>query len=228
VRDIVRVHGPEAGSFLQGQLSQDVESLAVGSSAPSFLLSPQGRVDAFLVVRRLAAEVFELIADEGWGAAVEERLRRFMLRTKADLERATESDDTSPDAAARIAAGVPAMGTEIDERTIPAETGWVEASVSFTKGCFVGQELVARMDSRSAEPPRRLIRLTIDAPRDSSVVGGTPIIVAGVPAGEITSSAWSDADVAHVALGYVRRGTDLAAPALVQGCGASVLGLAGA
>src|SRR5437588_384326 len=56
--------------------------------------------------------------------------------------------------AVRIEAGVPAMGREIDERTIPAETGVVDRAVSFTKGCFTGQELVARIDSRGGNVPR--------------------------------------------------------------------------
>lgn len=227
-RDVIGVRGPDAVAFLQGQLSQDVESLAVGSSAPSFLLSPQGRVDAWLVVRRAADDSFELVVDEGWGAAVEARLRRFMLRTKVELERSTKTDATSPDAAARIIAGVPAMGAEIDERTIPAETGWVDASVSFTKGCFVGQELVARMDSRGAAPPRRLMRLRIDGPADASFEAGTPILVADASAGEITSSAWSAADERHVALGYVRRGTDLGGAARVGDHDARIEGPAGA
>lgn len=228
VRDVVGVRGPDAATFLQGQLSQDVGSLTVGSSVPSFLLSPQGRVDAWLVVRRAADDSFELVVDEGWGATVEARLRRFMLRTKVELERGATDDATAPAAAERIIAGVPAMGAEIDERTIPAETGWVDASVSFTKGCFVGQELVARMDSRSADPPRRLVRLRIHGPEDQPFERGTPILVAGIAAGEITSSAWSVTDACHVALGYVRRGTDLGGATRVEDHDASIEGPAGA
>ena len=54
------------------------------------------------------------------------------------------------------------MGCELDERTIPAEAGIVEASVSWTKGCYTGQELVARIDSRGNNVPRRLRLLTIE------------------------------------------------------------------
>jgi folate-binding protein YgfZ len=56
----------------------------------------------------------------------------------------------------RIEAGIPAMGAELDDHTIPAEAGVVERSVSFTKGCYTGQELVARVDSRGSNTPRRL------------------------------------------------------------------------
>ncbi len=64
----------------------------------------------------------------------------------------------------RIACGVPAMGAEITDDTIPAELGqWViDASVSFTKGCFTGQELVARIDSRGGNVPRHLRGLLTD------------------------------------------------------------------
>ncbi|MGH9181733.1 MAG: hypothetical protein ACRDY5_08465, partial [Acidimicrobiales bacterium] len=53
-RDFLRVAGPDAVSFLQGQLSQDVAALAVGTSAESLLLQPQGKVDALLRVTRTA------------------------------------------------------------------------------------------------------------------------------------------------------------------------------
>jgi folate-binding protein YgfZ len=64
--------------------------------------------------------------------------------------------------AARIAAVWPAMGAEIvPGETIPAETGITDVAVSFTKGCYPGQELVERMDSRAATAPRLLQRLTV-------------------------------------------------------------------
>ena len=51
--------------------------------------------------------------------------------------------------AVRIEAGTPVMGVDIDERTIPQEADVVDGAVSFTKGCYLGQELVARIDSRA-------------------------------------------------------------------------------
>ena len=80
------VRGPDAISFLQGQLSQDVEQLAVGASAPSFLLQPTGKVDAWLRVTRTADDEVVLDVEPGFGEAVQARLRRFLLRTKAELE----------------------------------------------------------------------------------------------------------------------------------------------
>ena len=59
--------------------------------------------------------------------------------------------------ACRIVSGIPAMGTELTGKTIAAEAGLVERTVSFTKGCYTGQELVARLDSRGSNVPRRLV-----------------------------------------------------------------------
>ena len=69
--------------------------------------------------------------------------------------------------AVRVEAGWPAMGAELgpdlDPLVIPAEAGpWlVDASVSFTKGCYTGQELVARVDSRGSNTPRHLRGLVV-------------------------------------------------------------------
>ena len=88
--------------------------------------------------------------------------------------------------AVRIECGVPAMGSELTERTIPAEAGqWViDRSVSFTKGCYTGQELVARIDSRGGNVPRHLRGIVIDA--DPPPVGGV-VVADGVEVGTLTS-----------------------------------------
>lgn len=103
--------------------------------------------------------------------------------TPADLE------------ALRILAGVPAMGAELTEDTIPAEAGVVERSVSFTKGCYTGQELVARIDSRGGNVPRNLRGIVALGPVDV----GAEIMVDDAVVGTITSA------VEGVGLGYVKR-----------------------
>src|SRR5687768_12379363 len=85
-RDVVRVSGPDAISFLQGQLSQDVDGLAVGATAWSLLLQPQGKVDALVRVTRIADDAVVLDVDGGFGDAVVTRLDRFKLRVKADID----------------------------------------------------------------------------------------------------------------------------------------------
>jgi folate-binding protein YgfZ len=89
------------------------------------------------------------------------------------------------------------MGAELTDRTIPAEAGqWViDTSVSFTKGCFTGQELVARIDSRGGNVPRQLRGLVLSggdaAPADAAVV------VDGDEVGTVTSVARTVA-LAHI------------------------------
>ena len=99
--------------------------------------------------------------------------------------------------AARIAAGWPAMGSEIvPGETIPGETGVVAVAVNFTKGCYPGQELVERMDSRGATPPKRLQRVSV---AEGTTVGDA-YTIDGVVVGVVTSVC------GEAALAMVKRG----------------------
>ena len=120
----------------------------------------------------------------------------------------------------RIEAGIPAMGAELTDRTIPAEAGIVDRTVSFTKGCFTGQELVARIDSRGGNVPRHLRGLTIEGEPPAV---GTAIEVEGKEVGSITSVAHHP-DGHAVALGYVRR--DVVVPAEARLAGGAVARIA--
>ena len=111
----------------------------------------------------------------------------------------------------RVEAGVPAMGHELTEETIPAESGVVERSVSFTKGCFTGQELVARIDSRGGNVPRRLRGLVVEG--DDPPPPGTPVEVDGSEVGSVTSSGRSPKLRAATGLAYVRRAVEPGATA---------------
>ncbi|MGH9126269.1 MAG: YgfZ/GcvT domain-containing protein [Acidimicrobiales bacterium] len=101
---------------------------------------------------------------------------------------------------ARVEAGVPRMGAELTEDTIPAETGLVATTVSFTKGCYTGQELVARIDSRGGHVPRHLRRVVLDQPAPV----GARVTVDGKEAGRLTSVA-PVGDGGAVALAYLAR-----------------------
>jgi folate-binding protein YgfZ len=121
--------------------------------------------------------------------------------------------------AVRVEAGVPVMGRELDERTIPAEAGIVDRTVSFTKGCFTGQELVARIDSRGGNVPRRLLGVVVGTNVVPPV--GAKIEVDGKEAGTITSVAESLERKAPVALAYVRRGVEPSSDVTVSWDGGS-------
>jgi folate-binding protein YgfZ len=128
--------------------------------------------------------------------------------------------------AARIEAGVPELGSELTERTIPQEAGdLVTRAVSFTKGCYTGQELVARIDARGSNTPRRLHGVVMAGPdADTAAAGAVPaagdeLRIDGDKIGELTSVAWSPGFGGHVALAYVKRGIEAPAEADVTGAG---------
>ena len=104
--------------------------------------------------------------------------------------------------AVRIEAGEPLMGVDIDDRTIPQEAGIVEGSVDFTKGCYLGQELVARIDSRG-RVNRHLRGVVVVS--GVSPPGGAEIFFDGRVVGTLSSVAESGTLGGAVALALVRR-----------------------
>jgi folate-binding protein YgfZ len=102
----------------------------------------------------------------------------------------------------RIESGEPAMGVDIDERTIPQESGLVETAVSFTKGCYLGQELVARIDSRGHV--NRVLRGIMVA---GNVVPppGSELVMGDKTVGTLTSVGESLSLRAPVGMALVRR-----------------------
>ena len=197
--DVVTVEGPDAQTYLQGQITQDVRPLAVGAVAWTFVLEPTGRAVALARLQRTADDRYELVVDDGYGEALLARLQRFKLRVKAELRQAAGVTEPvpGPTAAERVATGWPAMGREIvPGETIPAETGITAQAVCFTKGCYTGQELVERMDSRQAAPPRRLVRV---ASAGADLADGTELTLAGKVVGRVTTAA------GRQALAYVQR-----------------------
>ena len=106
--------------------------------------------------------------------------------------------------AARIEAGVPAMGRELTEKTIPQEAGeLVGHTVSFTKGCFTGQELVARLDARGGNVAWRLRGVVLDPATQARP--GAALASGDREVGHLTSLTWSPGYGAPVVLGYFRR-----------------------
>ncbi len=102
----------------------------------------------------------------------------------------------------RIEAGTPRFGREVDDRVLPAEAGLVERAVSFTKGCYPGQEPIARLHYRG-HANRSLRVLALDG--DELPEYDAPVTLDGKTVGRLTSAARGrEGDV--VALAYVRRG----------------------
>ena len=82
-RDVVVVEGPDAASYLQSQVSQDLRGMAPGQSQWTFLLEPNGKIDVLARVTMVGDDRFELDTDPGFGQVLEARLNRFKIRVKA-------------------------------------------------------------------------------------------------------------------------------------------------
>ncbi len=265
-RDVLVVRGPDAITYLQGQVSADVITLEPGQSTLALLLEPNGKVQLLARVWRTGEHVIVIDTDAGAGDALDARLRRFLLRTDVTIDRldwdcvvlrgpgATELvgeldvagaelvglgmwpgvdgvDLLGPDVsvstfsarddvrqaqpgeieALRIGSGWPAHGAEIVPGVIPAEIGpWlITAAVSFTKGCYVGQELTTRINSRGGNVPRNL--RSFGLPEGVGADPGSEIVVVGgdgSPVGVVTSAILDPRTNASVVLGFVKRSVD--------------------
>ena len=211
-RDVVIVRGDDAATFLHSQLANDVLSMKVADSRHSFLLEPTGHITSLVRIIRHDETLFTLDTDAGFGQAVIDRLKRFILRSKVEMVlsdwgvRAFRGPDAQQKVGAvagralvahgsdeaidvvgpvdqlpvvgeateeglmemlRVDARWPRLGVDVLVGDIPATSGIVPECVSFTKGCYPGQELVERMDSRGASAPVVLRSI----PRDGVGVG---------------------------------------------------------
>jgi folate-binding protein YgfZ len=103
----------------------------------------------------------------------------------------------------RVEAGTPVYGQDIDEGNLPQEVGRIAQTISFTKGCYIGQETVARIRTYG-HVNRSLVGLIIS--QDRSLTRGTLLLSEGKEVGQVTSSVVSPRLGAAIAMGYVRRG----------------------
>lgn len=258
---VVLVEGPDARSFVDGQCSQQVADLAVGTGRPALLLEPEGKVVALCWIAAVGEESIAVGVDAGALEATMARLRRFNFRVKCTMsvldwsarvgwgteppegEWALARSDRAgspwwwiagapgslpaasvppPDAETiRVLRGWPRFGAEITAGTIPASLGaaTLATTVSFTKGCYPGQELVARLDARGAEPPFTLRLLRSATPLS---VGQALLDAAGIERGQVTSPAPCTEQGAYVALAMVHRSMEVGTVAQVATVDAAV------
>ena len=242
-RAYVAVTGPDAASYLNRMVSNDVESLDVGGSCEALLLTPKARIVAPLVVWRRAADDFLLLTEPEAGERLQRELLRARFAAKCAVEREQHRstvvlgsaelvvndhkralptqdygvpavelvDGDPPDGAApigdaelerlRILARTPRLGRELDDRVMPAEAGLEERAISFTKGCYPGQEPVARLHYRGH--PNRGLRV-VALPGEALPAYDAELKLADKIVGRVTSAA-PDPDRGVVALAYVRR-----------------------
>jgi len=229
------VAGPDAEDYLNRMVSNDVAALGPGEACEALLLTAKARLIAPLIVLRRGHEDFLLLTEPELGERVRAELVRSRFAAKAEIELeehtahvvfggegistavygepAAEVLDAELEATIspneleilRIRAGSPSWGKELDERILPAEAGLDATAISFTKGCYPGQEPIARLHYRGhANRGLRVLEL------DDLPAPDTELELDGKVVGRITSAA-RDGDRV-VALAYVRREVPEGAP----------------
>ena len=246
-RDVVTVTGPDRLTWLHSLTTQFLEGLQPGVPTEVLLLSPQGRIEhGFSGVDD--GDTFWAHTEPGAGAPLVAFLdrMRFMMRVevavvtdqfavvglpklqwkivpRADL--AALPDEVGDPVglwaweALRIEAGLPRIGIDTDERTIPNEAGLLNVAVHLDKGCYRGQETVARVHTLG-RPPRRLVRLHLDGSVNHLPAHGSDLTLDGVRVGSLGSAARHH-ELGPIALALVKRNVDPDADLLVDGVAAS-------
>lgn len=278
-RPRIAVSGSEAGEFLQGQLTNDVEALEPGQGCYAALLDRKGKIRADMRVLRLAPDRYLIDTEPEAGAAVLAHLD--MYRVGRDAEVASDPEESAllsligprseelalggplrpehthreatiagttcraiatdlgvdllvPAAGlaavrleltaagaeaidavaaeiARVESGRPRLGREMTESTMPQEAGINDRAVSFTKGCYIGQETVARLHYKG-KPNRHLRLLTPERP----VAAGEPVSADGRELGTVGTAVISPAR-GPLALAILRREAEPGAEVIVGG-----------
>ncbi len=277
-RAVLQLEGSEAAEFLQGQVTNDVESLEPGSGCYAALLDHKGKLRADMRVLALAPDRLLVDADAAGRAVLSHTFTTYSLgrdvritdqtdertvlsligpgaRQRLDaappegehcfvegahglyvatdlgvdvITDAARSDAArelapavSEDAAegVRIESGRPRLGMDMGSNTIPQEAGLNDRAVSFTKGCYVGQETVARMHYRG-KPNRHLRGLELSEP----VEHGAPIVLGEKEVGTVGSACVSPR-LGPIALALVRREATPGDSVVVGGVPATVVEL---
>jgi folate-binding protein YgfZ len=115
--------------------------------------------------------------------------------------------------ALRVAAAVPRLGRETDHRTLPHEVGWIGPAVHLAKGCYRGQEAVARVHNLG-HPPRRLVLLHLDGSDERLPAHADPVRLDGRDVGWIGTAAWHH-ELGPIATAVVKRGAPTASDLVV-------------
>ena len=243
-RDVVRIAGPDRLTWLHSLTTQSFTELAPGLWTQALVLSPQGHVEHELTGVD-DGESFTAHTEPGAGQALVEWLdrMRFLMRVDVSVvddlavmwrpvdggrhdlvprDRLTAYADAAGPAcglwayeALRIEHGEPRFGLDTDHRTIPNEVGWIGAAVHLDKGCYRGQETVARVHTLG-RPPRRLTLLHLDGSENRLPVAGSPVLLEGREIGFVGSSARHH-ELGPIGLALLKRNTPVDAQLMVEG-----------
>ncbi|MCW2839720.1 MAG: folate-binding protein YgfZ [Aeromicrobium sp.] len=246
-RDVVTISGPDRLTWLHSLTTQFLENLAPGIPTEVLLLSPQGRIEhGFAGIDD--GETFWAHTEPGAGAALVaflERMKFFMRAEVADVTAdfaviglpgltwrivpraslpglpAELGDPVGLWAweALRIEAGVVRVGLDTDDRTIPNEAGLLGVAVHLDKGCYRGQETVARVHTLG-RPPRRLVLLHLDGSVDHLPPHGADVIHDDKVVGFVGTAARHH-ELGPIALALVKRNVPVDATLLADGVAAA-------
>jgi tRNA-modifying protein YgfZ len=234
-RGFVGVRGPDAASYLQAMVSNDVEALGPGESCEALLLTAKGRVVAPMTVYRRGVDDYVLLTETELAEPLRAALVRSRFASKVEIELEDHSSvlvvgrETPPGGIAnrefgvaayelldeetpawgeigadelermRIRAGIPRYGRELDERVLPAEAGLDRTAIDFEKGCYPGQEPIARQHYRG-RVNRTLRVLELDG--DELPDYDAELTYEGKVVGRVTSAAREGDNV--IGLAFVR------------------------
>jgi len=223
-RPVIRIGGADRLSWLNNLLSQDVATLTPGVRTQALLLSPKGHVEHHLQLIDDGEAVLAHV-EPGTADALVDFLRRmqFMMRVEVDdvsADWAVVADPTprlvprtfsydGPVAgvmayeALRVERREPRLGLDTDHRTIPHEVGWLTTAVHLDKGCYRGQETVARVHNLG-RPPRRLVLLHLDGSDSELPLTGDAVQLDGRDVGRV-GTAVRHHELGPVALAVVKR-----------------------
>ena len=225
-RPVVRVAGPDRLSWLHSLTSQSLEALVPGERAETLVLSPHGHVEHDLHLVDDGTAVLAHV-EPGTAEALVAWLdrMRFMLRVevsdatadwavlgtadswrlvpRAELAQVGELAGVDAYEALRVEALRPRLGRDVDGRTIPNETRWLSSAVHPAKGCYRGQETVARV-ANLGRPPRRLALLHLDGSDSTLPATGEPVLLGGRDVGRV-GTAVRHHELGPIALALVKR-----------------------
>jgi len=248
-RGVIRVAGPERLTWLHSLTSQHLSSLAPDVWTEALVLSPHGHIEHHLLLRDDGSATW-IHVEPGTASTLVAYLASMKFWTEVEVEDVSPSyavlstiggedqiversslDSTVASSglplvghgaweALRVAAGRPRLGFETDHRTIPHEIGWLSTAVHLDKGCYRGQETVARVHNLG-RPPRRLVRVHLDGTQDELPPPHTPVELDGRAVGFL-GTAVQHAELGPIALAVIKRQVADDAQLLVAGMAAAV------
>ncbi|HET9841176.1 MAG TPA: folate-binding protein [Nocardioides sp.] len=241
--DVVRISGPDRLQWLHDLTTQYFLDLPPRTWTQALVLSPKGHVEhAFAGVDD--GESFTAATEPGAAAALVDFLDRMRFMSRVEVSEVTsslaltyrpaagheliprEKLTTYAEAAGpacglwayealRIARGEPRLGLDTDDRTIPNEVGWIDTAVHMDKGCYRGQETVARVHNLG-RPPRRLTMLHLDGSENRLPTVGAAVMQGEKAVGCVGTSARHH-ELGPIALALVKRNVPVDAQLDIDG-----------